>query len=162
MTRRWFSKLITTAPLASKVLAEEGATKTLALPDFTRAAIPPNWNMEGNTLVERSLAKGIRSTPKSPHYQFLEKSLKLHKDNREFGYIMRYPIIRQHDNRVALNGGSSYDVNRKAFALRYNSKDSKWHRDKAVKLFNLRRKTTLAQEWESAKNEIMEACSIEL
>ena len=165
MTRRWFSKLITaapvTAPLASKVLAEEGATKTLALPDFTRRAIPPNWNVEGNTLIERSLAKGFRSTPKSEHYKFLEHTLKQHL-NRKHSNCFSY-FRKIHDcNPGYIPQVSAVQHNKQRFRLRYQTWGQKWQRDQAVKLWNLRRKTTLAEEWESANNEIFEACSIEL
>ena len=166
MTRRWFSKLITAAPiaapLAAKTVAEDincGVLDTsnlvgragTAVQGFPCPPVPPD-------LFPGSME--FRSTSKSAHYKWLEKTAKQLKDENTWG--KRYQHIKQHDNRVALNYGTSVERNRKTFTLKFNSNIPKWQRDTKVKLWNLRRKTTLAEEWESAKTEIMEACSIEV
>ena len=163
MTRRWFSKLITAAPiaapLASKVVAENINCGVLDTKQFYG---PPLSGMLSKS-VPPDLFPGpmeFRSTSKSAHYKWLEKTAKQLKDENTWG--KRYQHIKQHDNRVALNYGTSVERNRKTFTLKFNSNIPKWQRDTKVKLWNLRRKTTLAEEWESAKTEIMEACSIEL
>jgi len=169
MTRRWFSKLITAAPiaapLASKVLAEGVSTlDNIPTPppfNFNRVAIPPNWNLEGDTLVERSLATGFRSTSKSAHYQWLEKSYNTIREDKVNNFFSSYRKIHN-CNPGYIPQVSGVQANKQRFRVRYQSPGQKWERDETVRLWNLRRKTTLAEEWEAAKNEIMEACSIEL
>ena len=173
MTRRWFSKLITaapiTAPLASKVLSEGIVEGDLGSVPFAGPLIPPkNWarnalDQQGVNLYPGSLAKGFRSTPKSEHYKFLETSLKDIKNYKRSAHKILYPCQKIHNcNPGYIPQSSGVQQNKQRFRLRYQSPGEKWARDRAVNLWNLRRKTTLAEEWEAAKNEIMEACSIEI
>ena len=171
MTRRWFSKLLSTAPitapLASKVLAEGGATSDLSLGQYNIPVAgrayptpPQNWHPDARNILEQNGAK-FYSAPKSEHYKFLEHTLKQHL-NRKHSNCFSY-FRKIHDcNPGYIPQVSAVQHNKQRFRLRYQTWGQKWQRDQAIKLWNLRRKTTLAEEWEAAKTEIMEACSIEI
>ena len=173
MTRRWFSKLLSTAPitapLASKVLAEGGATSDLSLGQYNIPVAgrayptpPQNWHPDARNILEQNGAK-FYSTPKSEHYKFLETSLRDINNYKRSAHKILYPCQKIHNcNPGYIPQSSGVQQNKQRFRLRYQSPGEKWARDRAVKLWNLRRKTTLAEEWEAAKNEIMEACSIEI
>lgn len=172
MTRRWFSKLLTaaplTAPLASKVVAEGLNSESLGENPWRNHSLNimeksglifPQGNPE---LYPRATAFPSTSS-KSPHYKFLEKSLKALNEDKHKYYGVAPPPRKIHNcNPGYIPKVSGVDYNKQRFRMRYQSPGQKWDRDTAVKLWNLRRKTTLAEEWEATKNEIMEACSIEI